>query len=451
MDYNVLRENDIRGVYPTQINEELAIVVGKAFGTYSLSKNINTCIVGHDNRLSGKKLHQNLIKGLLSTGINVVDIGICTTPLFNFSAHKLNIPYGIMVTASHNPSEHNGFKIFGEGCSHLEQDELNVFYNLIRNPKFNIGKGKLTPNNVQKEYVDMIVSKADVNKSLKVVIDTGNGTPSLFIKDIFDRLFTDVTYLNSVSDGSFPVHNPDPNDPDNLVELSNKVLSLKADIGLAFDGDGDRVGIVDNNGLMVPTDTLIAIYATSIIPKVDNKKVIIDVKCSSGLEKEIKKIGGIPIMVKNGSAFIENEMVKEDCLLGGEYSGHVFFRDDFEGYDDGIYASIRLLNILTQTNKKCSQLYEHFEKYYSTPEIKVPVEDERKWDIVEKVKEYALSKYSNVLTIDGVRINYEDGFSLIRGSNTSSYITLRFESQDEEELDLRKREYLNLVEFYIKN
>lgn len=451
MDYTVLRENDIRGEYPNQINESFSMIIGKAFGTYILNNLGTSCIVGHDNRISAEALHQKLIEGIISTGVNVIDIGLCTTPMFNFSARYLNITYGIMITASHNPSHHNGFKIFGKNFSHLEQSELNIFYDLIKAGKFSRGLGAKTFKNLQKEYINMLISKANVNSNLNIVIDTGSGTPSIIIKDIFDRLFNNVTYLNSESDGTFPVHNPDPNDPENLKELISVVKDKNADLGLAFDGDGDRLGVVDNNGNIVPTDTLIGIYAGSIIPKEKNKKVLIDVKCSSGLTKEINKIGGDAIMIKNGSAYIENEMVNRDVLLGGEYSGHVFFRDDFDGYDDGIYASIRLLNILNDTNKKCSLLYEHFEKYYSTPEIKIMTTEEDKWLIVDKVKEYALNKYSDVLTIDGVRVNYNDGFALIRGSNTSSYITLRFEAKNEEELDLRKREFINLVNFYIKN
>lgn len=451
MDYNILRENDIRGIFPDQINEEVAYIVGQAFGTYLLTKKKNICQIGYDNRLSSETLRNKLIEGILSTGVNIVNIGLCTTPLFNFSAHSLDIPFGIMITASHNPSHHNGFKIFGENFTHLEQEELQVFYNFIKNGTFSTGNGSVTESNLKEEYIQMLISKAEVNPNLKVVIDTGNGTPSILIKEVFDKLFKNVIYLNEISDGVFPVHNPDPNEPSNLQELINHVLELKADIGLAFDGDGDRLGVVDEKGNIVPTDTLIGIYAENFIPKLNNKNVIIDVKCSAGLSKEIERIGGKPIMLKNGSAYLENEMINQNCLIGGEYSGHVFFRDDFDGYDDGIYASIRLLNIISETNKKCSQLYEHFEKYYNTPEIKIDVDDDKKWDLVEKIKDYALKKYKDVLTIDGVRVNYPDGFALIRGSNTSSYITLRFEAQNEEELDLRKREFINLIEYYKKN
>ncbi|HHX32655.1 MAG TPA: phosphomannomutase/phosphoglucomutase [Mollicutes bacterium] len=451
MDLNVLRENDIRGRYPNQINENLALRIGKAFGTYALSKKQTKVIVGHDNRVSGKSLHESLIKGLLSTGINVVDIGISTTPVLNFSGRELKIPYGIMITASHNASYDNGFKIFGEDYLHLEQNELQYFYDLLKKGEFITGKGNLKHKDLKKEYIKMLISKAKIDNKLKVVIDTGNGTPSIFIKDIFDNLNIDVTYLHSKSDGTFPVHNPDPNDEENLVWLKEKVLELGADVGLAFDGDGDRVGVLDEKGNMVATDILLGIFAGVIIPNNDNKKIIIDVKCSKALEKEIKRLKGEPLMLKNGSAYIETMVSKTPVLLGGEYSGHVFFLDDFDGYDDGIYAGIRLLNILGTKEKKCSQLYEHIPKYFNTPEIRIEVDDNLKWEIVNKIKDYAISKYKDVTTIDGVRVEYEDGFSLIRGSNTSPQITLRFESRDEKTLDLRKREFLNLLKYYIKN
>ncbi|MDD4406916.1 MAG: phosphomannomutase/phosphoglucomutase [Bacilli bacterium] len=451
MDYNILRENDIRGEYPNQINPQIAETIGKAFGTYLNLKNKISCVVGHDNRKSGEVLHEALINGLLSVGINVTDIGLSTTPLFNFSCRELKILYGIMVTASHNPSDDNGFKVFGENYLHLNHDELDIFYKIIKEEKFANGNGSLTKTNYQEEYIQMLISKAKITKPLKLVIDAGNGTTSIIVKEVFDKLKIDVEYLNAESDGSFPVHNPDPNDEENLEVLKNKILELKADVGIGFDGDGDRVGIVDEKGNTIPTDILIGIFANEIIPISDNKKVIIDVKCSKALEQEIKRIGGIPMILKNGSAYIETMVYKTPVLIGGEYSGHIFFRDDFDGYDDGIYAGIRFLNILSNTNKKSSETYEHMNKYYNTPEIRINIPDNLKWDIVNKIKNYALTKYGNVNTIDGVRVDYDDGFSLIRCSNTSPCVTLRFEAANEKDLDIRKREFVNLLEYYKKN
>ncbi|MDD4705655.1 MAG: phosphomannomutase/phosphoglucomutase [Bacilli bacterium] len=451
MDYNILRENDIRGKYPNQINSLTAEIIGKAFGTYLKSKNEVSCVVGHDNRTSSEELNEALINGLLSTGINVIDIGLSTTPLFNFSSRKLKVLYGIMITASHNPFHDNGFKLFGENYLHLNHDELDIFYKIVKEERFVSGNGSLNKINYQDEYIQMLISKAKITKPLKVVIDTGNGTTSIIVKEVFDKLGLDVVYLNAESDGSFPVHNPDPNDEKNLKALKSKILELKADVGIGFDGDGDRVGIVDEKGNTIPTDILIGIFANEIIPISDNKKVIIDVKCSKALEQEINRIGGIPMMLKNGSAYIETMIYKTPVLIGGEYSGHIFFRDDFDGYDDGIYAGIRFLNILSNTNKKSSETYEHMNKYYNTPEIRIDIPDDLKWDIVNKIKNYALNKYPNVNTIDGVRVDYNDGFSLIRCSNTSPSITLRFEAANEKELDIRKREFVNLLEYYKKN
>lgn len=450
MDNNILRENDIRGSYPEQINSSIAKKIGKAFGTYALSKNIVKCVVGHDNRLSGSELHDALVEGLLSTGVNIVDIGLSTTALFNFSSRELEIPYGVIVTASHNPSGDNGFKVFGENFLHLEQSELEKFYNILKDENFSVGSGKSESKNLIKQYAEMMIYKSKITKRLKVVLDCGNGTTSILVKDIFDNLPIDVTYLHCESDGSFPVHNPDPNEEKNLTWLSDKVRTLKADVGIAFDGDGDRVGVVDENGKMIATDILMAIYAGEIIPKSTNKKIIIDVKCSKALEQEIVRLGGEAIMLKNGSAYIETMVFKTPTLLGGEYSGHVFFRDDFDGYDDGIYAGIRLLNILSKTEKKCSHLHMHMNHYYNTPEIRVDVDDNLKSGIVDKIKDYALSNYSNVNLVDGVRVEFDDGFSLIRISNTSPCITLRFEAGSREVLEMRKREFINLLNYHLK-
>jgi phosphomannomutase/phosphoglucomutase len=450
MDYNILRENDIRGEYGTQIDSKVAKRIGLAFGTYAKLNKASDVIVGHDNRLSGEELHAALIEGLLATGINVLDIGLATTPLFNFSSITSNICYGIMITASHNDASDNGFKIFGENFLHLEQDELKKFYNIIKNENYVKGQGYVMQSCYKNAYVKMLRSKATFKKNMKVVFDCGHGTPSILVRDVFDNLGLEVTYLHSESDGSFPVHNPDPNDVENLGWLIDEIKSQGADIGIAFDGDGDRIGIVDENGDYVENDILMAIFAGDIIPPADNKNVILDVKCSKALEIELERIGANAMMLKNGSAYIETQIFKAPALFGGEYSGHVFFRDDFEGYDDGVYAAIRIIELLCRRNLKCSESYTHIEKFYNTPELRVKVPDDQKWDIVEKVKEYALERESDVLTIDGVRVNYKDGFSLIRCSNTGPTITLRFEAKDEKTLDLRKREYLNLVNHLIK-
>jgi len=451
MDYNILRENDIRGEYPNQVNQEVAYRIGKAFGTYLTRKGVNTCVIGHDNRLSNQELHDHLIKGILNTGINVIDIGLSTTPLFNYSCIVAQIPYGIMITASHNKASDNGFKIFGENYLHLEADELEELYDLIKSEEYILGEGTITQASYLNEYIKMLGNKVNIIKPIKVVFDPGNGTTSILVKEVFSQFNLDATYIFCESDGSFPVHNPDPNDLNNLKWLKDKVLELGADIGIGFDGDGDRIGIVDEKGNMVATDILMGIFAGDIIPRYhNNNKIVYDVKCSKALDIELRRINADPVMLKNGSAYIETQVYKRGALFGGEYSGHVFFRDDFYGFDDGVYAGIRIIELLSRTEKKCSSLYEHFEHFYNTPEIRITVDDNLKRSIVEQVKEYALSKNYNVSTIDGVRVDYDDGFSLIRCSNTGPTITLRFEAKSEEVLELRKREFLNLVEYFTK-
>ena len=450
MDYNILREHDIRGEYPVQINAEVAYKVGRAFGTYILQKQVNTAIVGHDNRLSSEELNAALIEGILDTGAYVLDIGLSTTALFNYSSIVAGIPYGIMLTASHNPAADNGFKLFGHQYLHLEREELDIVYKLIKEETFASGRGLLSRDKYDNAYIRMLVEKSNLRRRLKVVIDCGNGTTSVFIKRIFDKLNVDVIYLNAESDGSFPVHNPDPNEPKNLVWLQEKILETGADVGIGLDGDGDRVGIVDEKGQMVATDTLIAIFAADIIARYDNRNIIYDVKCSKALEIELARLGANPLIKKNGSAYIETQTYKNLAFFGGEYSGHVFFADDYFGFDDGIYAGLRMVELLSRTEKKCSELYAHMEKFYNTPEIRLAVPDSKKWDIIAKVKAYAESKQYSILTIDGVRVNYDDGFALIRCSNTSPQITLRFEARTEADLKLREAEYMTLLEALIK-
>ena len=283
------------------------------------------------------------------------------------------------------------------------------------------------------------------SRRLKIAIDTGNGTTSLFIRDIISKFNIEPIYLNIESDGRFPNHNPDPNNDKNLEELKKVVIEQNCDFGIAYDGDGDRVGIVDELGNTIESDKLIAIFSRNIIPKTLNKKVLIDVKCSNALVEDIKTIGAEPIMVKNGSAFIENELNIRDILIGGEYSGHIFFRDKFYGFDDGIYASLRLYEILSNTNVKCSNLLEGYTHYFNTPEIKVKTTDEKKWDIVSNVKEYVISKGYEYLDIDGVRVMFDDGWALIRCSNTGPNLTLRFEAKTEERLKIIKNEFESLI------
>ncbi len=444
MNYNILRENDIRGEYPSEINSVSVKIIGKAFAYYLRTKNIDTALIGHDNRLSSEELNETLINTLLESGINVKDIGLVTTPMFNFASITKDIPYGIMITASHNKASDNGLKIFGENYLHLRQEELKKLYEYVKENKEISGTGTLEKFSIHKEYVNMLINKfKKINK--RVVIDCGNGTASIAVKEIFSSIFLDVTYINSESDGSFPIHNPDPNVEDNLKYLKDIVKLKGADLGIAVDGDCDRVGIVDEKGNTIFTDYLIGIFAKTIIPFYQNKNVIIDVKCSSVINDEIKKIGGNPLMVKNGSAYIETVMYDTPALIGGEYSGHIFFKDDFYGFDDGFYAGLRFAKILNDTNLKASSLTDGMKKLPSTEEIRIKVDDNIKFEVIEKIKNYTKEKNYNCNYSDGVRVNYDEGFSLVRASNTGPYITMRFEASTKEKLEENQNEFMSLL------
>ncbi len=446
LDTSVLRENDIRGVYGRNITEEFAQIVGKAFGTYLKNKNQQECIVSYDNRVSGEKLVEKLMSGIVSTGVNIKFLGMTTTPVLNYATIHFNIPAGIIVTASHNPSNENGFKLFGDHFLHLKRVELEKVYDLIKTQKFTTGKGTIKYININNSYINMLdtyILKG--NKKLKVAIDCGNGTTSLYIKPIFEKFNIETIFINAISDGRFPNHNPDPNNDKNLIELKQIVIKEKCDFGIAYDGDGDRVGIVDELGNTIESDKLIAIFSRNIIPKTLNKKVIIDVKCSNALVEDLENIKATPIMVKNGSAFIETILKEKDVLIGGEYSGHIFFRDKFYGFDDGIYASLRLYEILSNTSLKCSELLNGYKKYYNTPEIRIKTTDEKKWNIIEKIKEYVKNKGYYFLDIDGVRVVFNDGWALIRCSNTEPSITTRFEAVTKERLENIQKEFITLI------
>ena len=354
-----------------------------------------------------------------------------------------------MITASHNQKEDNGFKIFGKDYLHLRREHLEEIYNLVKTEEFTSGSGTIKEDNIKEEYLNMLLDKfPKINQ--KVVVDCGNGTASIIVKELYSKLFKEVTFLNCDSDGSFPIHNPDPNDENNLKWLKSVVRTRNFDLGIGIDGDADRVGIVTNTGTTIGTDLLIGIFAREIIPNTDKKKVILDVKCSCALEEDLKKIGAVPLMVKNGSAYIESVTHDEDALVGGEFSGHIFFRDKYYGYDDGLYAGLRTAELLMNKGIKADNLLDGFTKYVSTPEIRLNAPDDKKREIVEKVKKYALDKNYNCNTSDGVRVNYTDGFALVRCSNTGPMITLRFEAKDQNTLESRQKEYMEIIEKELK-
>ena len=448
---NILREADIRGIYPKEVTEYVALKLGYVFAEYAKKNKQEYIVVGHDNRFGGPELTRNIIEGLTYSGINVLYIGLVTTPMLNFASHKLEKEYGIMVTASHNPKDYNGFKLFGKDYLHCSHEDLDYIYTrlLDNNYKCTNAKvhGKVENIDISNIYARYLSKKFTFGKRhLKCVIDCGNGTGSTIVRKVYDKLPFDVTYIYSDSDPNFPFHHPDPNVKANLKDLCKMVKKVGADVGLAYDGDADRIGIVDNKGNVVEADTMMSVIAPSIIKKDKTKPILVDVKCSNIIRDTVIDAGGTYIDTTPSSARQEDLMVFEDCLFGGQYANHIFFRDSHPGYDDGIYAGLRFQEILTHTNKDLYDIVKpKLSKYFHTDEIKISTTDTKKWKVVEEVKKYANMRNYKYDTIDGIRVIKENSWALVRASNTGPNLTVRFEATSKKELAAIQKEFLDLV------
>ncbi|HOK57013.1 MAG TPA: phosphomannomutase/phosphoglucomutase [bacterium] len=439
----IFREYDIRGIYEDDLKGDLPYYIGKAFGSYIKRQNIGNVCVGGDNRFTTPEIKEKLIKGLIDTGCEVVDIGIIPTPLLYFSVHFYKYGSGIMVTASHNPPQFNGFKMV-VGNKSLYGKEIQKIADIIEKEDFEKGNGKLDKKDVIDEYIKFMVEKFKFNKKLKVGVDTGNGTVGPLIEKLFRKLNVEFVGLYLESDGNFPNHLPDPVVPENLKDLIEIVKENNLDCGFGFDGDGDRLAVVDENGDILWGDKLMIVYSKDILIKNKGAKIIFDVKCSKSLEEVIEKLGGKPVMWKTGHSLIENKLHEEKSPLAGELSGHLYFADEYFGYDDAIYACLRLLRIMDKENKKLSEFFKDVKKYYSTPEIRIEVSDEEKFEIVEKVKKFYAGKY-RINDIDGVKVYYPSGWALLRASNTQPALVVRIEGETEEDLNKIKREFIEKI------
>ena len=443
----MFREYDIRGIYPTELNEDIAYLLGRAFATKLFSLKKEKTIVGYDNRLSFEALEESLVKGLVDGGISVTRLGLVTTPMYYYAWDKLNIKCGIMVTASHNPKEYNGFKMSYNGIHNIFGKDVKDLYYIILNGIFSEGKGKILNVNIKDDYVKMLNKHINMgNNKLKVVYDCGNGTTSIVANEVFKTTDT-IEYipLFADSDANFPNHHPDPAVEENLAQLKMKVKETGADCGIAFDGDGDRIGVVDENGSYIAADEYMIIIWRDIYDKVRKKEGFFDVKCSKKLEDELVKLGIKPICVRTGNSYTKKISFENDYPFGGELSGHVYFRDRFIGIDDGIYAGLRLIEILSRKKTRASKLLDDVTSYLSTPEEKIEVDEEKKDYIVSRVEEYCIAKKYTYSKIDGIKVLYDDGFALIRKSNTGPHLTTRYESKTAENLKLRKEEFNKLI------
>jgi phosphomannomutase/phosphoglucomutase len=446
----IFREYDIRGIYGTDLDIDVAYTLGRSFGSYIKKDGNNTVIVGNDNRESGSVLSNGLIKGLVESGVDVINLGLVTTPMYYYAKKKNNIEAGIMITASHNPREYNGFKISFNSSGNACGKEISDFRDYTNKLDFTSGEGTVTTLNIRPDYLDLIKNSVDLgDRKVKVVYDCGNGTGSIIVKEMLDLFNIEYELLYCDSDPTFPNHHPDPCVHANMIDLGNKVKELGYDLGIGIDGDADRVGLVDENGNVISTDLIMIIVYRYLAKTMKNKKAIYDVKCSKALIDELDKLGFKHRMNRTGNSYQNRAINEGNYEFGGEYSGHVWFGDKFPCFDDGIYAGLRLVEILSKTDKKISELLDGINKYYSTEELKFHADDSIKFDVVDKIKNYCKEKNYKMITIDGVRVTFEDSWALIRCSNTGPNITVRFEAKTEERLKEVQEEFTNKINEYL--
>lgn len=435
MNPHIFRQYDIRGIAEKDLTDPVIRLIGQATATYLVRERHYErpkLVLGRDIRPTSNRIRTALVSALQSSGVSIVDIGIVTTPLCYFSVNHLNTTGGIMITGSHNPPEYNGLKviigrsaIFGEALQRLEQ--------LIEVQDFVCGHGTLETAETISAYRSFLRKAFQFRRRLKVVVDCGNGTAGLIAPQVVRDLGHDVVELFSEPDSRFPHHHPDPTVVENLQDAIEKVREAKADVALAFDGDADRIGVIDNEGTIIWPDKLLILFSRAILKDHPGSAVIADVKCSELFFEDVKQHGGRPIMWKTGHSLIKQKLMEEKALLGGEMSGHMFFADRYYGYDDGLYAGIRVLEIMDQTGKHLPELLQDLRKTYATPEIRVPCPDEEKFEVVRQAADYFKARYRTTL-IDGVRIDFGDAWGLLRASNTQPVLVTRFEARSEARL-----------------
>ncbi len=444
----IFRSYDIRGLVGSQITPELAQLIGQAVGSEAIDQGERNIVVARDGRTHSESLTDALIKGVLRTGCNVINIGVVPTPLMYFSTfHFEDTNSGIMVTASHNPKEYNGFKVVINNRA-LADDAVTELRARIIGQRFHQGLGEEIPRAIIPDYIDRIFSDVALASNVTLVVDAGNAVPGVVAPQLFEELGCDVIPLFCDLDGEFPNHEPDPTHEKNLTTLIEKVRETNADIGVAFDGDGDRLVVVTPKGDIIWPDRLLMLFAKDVLARHPGADVLFDVKCSRQLNQVISSYGGRPIMWKTGHSPMKAKMEETQALIGGEYSGHIFIKDRWYGFDDGIYAMARLLEIITLRDQNIDDIFAAFPQLYSTPELKVAVSEQEKFELISKITESGDFANGTITAIDGLRVDYTKGWGLVRASNTSPALTLRFEAESPEALEkiqqIFKRELLKV-------
>jgi phosphomannomutase/phosphoglucomutase len=442
IDESIFREYDIRGIVPSQINQLSIKSISHAVAKKCNDENIHELVLGRDGRLSGERILNLLSKELQSNGVDIVNIGIVTSPLLYFAAKKLPSKSGIMITGSHNPKNYNGFKIV---INDVPISGLEILSLLSDKPinETNIGK-EVYNNDVKDEYIQEVLSHSSKQpKKIKVVLDCGNGSAGEIAPKLIRSLGYEVIELFCEIDGNFPNHHPDPGKVENLQDLIQAVHENSADVGMAFDGDGDRLGVVTEKGEIIFPDQLMMIFAKDVLKKFPGKEIVFDVKCTNLLSNVIKECGGIPLMSPTGHFHIKNTLKQTNAPLAGEMSGHIFFNDQWYGFDDGHYSAVRLLEIMDSLNIPLSKILDQLPKACSTPELNINVSEDKKFEIVKNFVDKARFEGGTKVTIDGLRVDFEDGWGLMRASNTTPKLVLRFEAKTSSRLKEIKNMFLD--------
>ncbi|OGH13522.1 MAG: hypothetical protein A2687_04455 [Candidatus Levybacteria bacterium RIFCSPHIGHO2_01_FULL_38_26] len=432
----MFREYDLRGrEAEDELNDTSMYFIGRGFGTFLRKRNISETVVGHDARATSDSFHANVIKGIIECGINVVDIGTVTTPMSYWSQYYLKIKGLVMVTASHNPAGWNGVKLGRDFSYTLLTDELIEVYDTISAEKFSQGVGTVRKENIKNAYMEDLLSRAKISKKFKILVNTGNGTAGMFAPEILKKAGCEVIEHFTNVDPAYPNYTPNPDGVAMMEDTGRQTVANKCDFGFAFDGDGDRLGLVDEKGNVIWPDRYIILLSRLVLSKRKNAKIIFDVKVSEALPEDIKAHGGIPIMWKTGHSYIKSKLKEENAALAGEMSGHIFFVDDFYGFDDAVFAGLKLLEYLSTQDKPLSEIIKDTPYYISTPTIQVKTTDEDKYKVVDQMKSDFMNEGYKVIDISGARVYMDGGWGLVRASSNTPTLVLRFEAKNETDLE----------------
>ena len=442
--HSIFKAYDIRGIIDETLTLDIAYKIGQAVGSEVIASGGDSIVIGRDGRLSGPSISKALANGLQATGVNVVDIGLAPSPVVYYSSYSKNIPSCIAITGSHNPPNYNGFKMVVDGTT-LSAERIQQVKQRIIDNDFSEGNGTYTEQEVIPDYIERIVSDVKPARKMKIVIDCGNGVGGATAPQVFTQMGCDVVELFSEVDGNFPNHHPDPSQIENLQDLIAAVEEHDAELGLAFDGDADRLGVVSKKGEIIWADRQMILFAQDVLSRNPGTDIIYDVKCSRNLPAEIEKAGGNPIMWRTGHSFVKAKLKETGAALAGEMSGHIFFKERWFGFDDGVYAGARLIEILSKMDQTPQQVFDALPNSINTPELRIDFAEGEHYVFMDKLKAAADFGDAQVSTIDGLRVDYKDGFGLVRPSNTTPILVLRFEADTEEGLKRIQAEFASAI------